>query len=98
MTNGQIEKYIDLIFFFQGEEEVTRETLIKNHFTQRIAELSSQVNIRKLAFAPFCHILHLFMLHFCHPCPFFPVSSACVPGVHFQKQTQGTKLPVSAKK
>ncbi|XP_020626075.1 protein phosphatase 1 regulatory subunit 21-like [Orbicella faveolata] len=29
--------------FFQGEEEETRETLIKNHFTQRIAELTSQV-------------------------------------------------------
>ena len=53
MTDGQIEKYIDLIFSFQGEEEVTRETLIKNHFTQRIAELSSQVNIRKLAIALF---------------------------------------------
>ena len=30
-------------FFFQGAEEVARETLIKNHFTQRIAELFSQV-------------------------------------------------------
>ena len=29
---------------FQGAEEVTRETLIKNHFTQRVAELTSQVN------------------------------------------------------
>ena len=43
--------HLHLIFSFQGEEEVTRETLIKNHFTQRIAELSSQVNIRKLGFA-----------------------------------------------
>lgn len=36
----------DLLFSmqFQGAEEVTRETLIKNHFTQRVAELTSQVN------------------------------------------------------
>lgn len=27
----------------EGAEEVTRETLIKNHFTQRVAELTSQV-------------------------------------------------------
>lgn len=32
---------------------MTRETLIKNHFTQRIAELSSQVNIR----TSFCSFL-----------------------------------------
>ena len=42
-----------MFLIFQGEEEVTRETLIKNHFTQRIAELSSQVNSKKLAFALF---------------------------------------------
>ena len=30
---------------FQGAEEVAREALIKTHFTQRIAELTSQVRL-----------------------------------------------------
>lgn len=33
---------------------MTRETLIKNHFTQRIAELTSQVNGKKFGF---CDVL-----------------------------------------
>ena len=34
---------IDLCLEFQSAEDVARETLIKNHFTQRIAELTSKV-------------------------------------------------------
>lgn len=84
--------------FFQGEEDETRETLIKKHFTQRIAELNSQVKSKNLASnVLFFVIVSSFVCVTLHPCPLFSISLVSEPGVYFQKHAEETKLQASTK-